>query len=59
MDKSAYDLHIITHYINSSIICYSVKCKYGCGAYGTRLTCPPYSPTPDETRRMLSEKLEV
>lgn len=31
------------------------KCQYGCGGYGRRLTCPPYSPTPQETRRMLDE----
>ena len=29
------------------------KCQYGCGGYGKRLTCPPYSPTPDETRKIL------
>ena len=32
-----------------------LKCQYGCGGYGRRLTCPPYSPTPQETRRMLDE----
>lgn len=31
------------------------KCKYGCPNYGQRLSCPPFSPTPDETRRFLSE----
>ena len=31
------------------------KCQYGCGGYGRRLTCPPYSPTPQEARRMLDE----
>jgi predicted metal-binding protein len=31
------------------------KCQYGCGGYGKRLTCPPYSPTPQQTRRMLDE----
>ena len=30
-----------------------LKCQYGCGAYGTCLTCPPYSPTPEYTRKML------
>ncbi len=29
------------------------KCQYGCGCYGTRLTCPPHSPTPESTRRAL------
>ena len=32
-----------------------LKCQYGCGGYGQSLTCPPYSPTPDYTRRMLEE----
>jgi predicted metal-binding protein len=30
-----------------------LKCKFGCGGYGQCLTCPPYAPTPDETRRAL------
>jgi len=32
-----------------------LKCQYGCGGYGLRLTCPPYSPTPSQTRAMLDE----
>lgn len=31
------------------------KCKYGCPSYGKWLTCPPYSPTPTETRALLRE----
>ncbi|MEM2051084.1 MAG: DUF2284 domain-containing protein [Thermoproteota archaeon] len=31
-----------------------LKCQYGCGGYGKRLTCPPYSPSPEQTRRILS-----
>jgi predicted metal-binding protein len=30
-----------------------LKCQYGCGRYGTCLTCPPFSPTPEYTRKML------
>jgi predicted metal-binding protein len=30
-----------------------LKCQFGCDGYGRCLTCPPHSPTPDETRRML------
>ncbi len=30
-----------------------LKCQYGCGGYGKRLTCPPYSPTSEETRKVL------
>lgn len=32
-----------------------LKCQYGCKNYGTRYTCPPYSPSPDETRKVLDE----
>jgi predicted metal-binding protein len=32
-----------------------LKCQYGCNGYGKRLTCPPYSPTPEETRQVLKE----
>ncbi len=32
-----------------------LKCQYGCAGYGKRLTCPPYSPTPDYTKKMLGE----
>ncbi len=32
-----------------------LKCQYGCGGYGKRLTCPPYSPRPEEFRKVLRE----
>jgi len=31
------------------------KCRFGCPNYGKSLLCPPNSPTPDETRRLLKE----
>ncbi len=31
------------------------KCRFGCNSYNTSLMCPPYSPTPDETRALLQE----
>jgi predicted metal-binding protein len=30
-----------------------LKCQYGYGHYGKSLTCPPYSPTPEQTRNVL------
>jgi predicted metal-binding protein len=30
-----------------------IKCQFGCGGYGQCLTCPPYAPTPEQTRRLL------
>ena len=32
-----------------------LKCQYGCKNYGRRLTCPPYTPTPEEMRKVLDE----
>ena len=31
------------------------KCRYGCPNYGRVLSCPPFSPTPGETKRLLAE----
>ena len=31
------------------------KCRFGCKTYGKNLSCPPFSPTPDETRALLKE----
>jgi predicted metal-binding protein len=30
-----------------------LKCQFGCGIYGQTLTCPPRSPSPGTTKRML------
>ncbi|MEJ5292856.1 MAG: DUF2284 domain-containing protein [Candidatus Methanosuratincola sp.] len=32
-----------------------LKCQYGCDEYGRTLACPPFTPTPDEFRRILAE----
>ena len=29
------------------------KCQYGCHSFARCFTCPPYAPTPDETRKIL------
>ena len=31
------------------------KCQYGCNGFARRFTCPPYAPTPDETRKILKK----
>lgn len=31
-----------------------LKCQYGCEMFGRKLTCPPNSPGPDETRQLLA-----
>src|SRR5208283_4791313 len=30
-----------------------LKCQFGCPGYGRGLCCPPYTPTPDQTRNIL------
>lgn len=32
-----------------------LKCRFGCPGYGRRYTCPPYSPAPSQTRKILDE----
>jgi predicted metal-binding protein len=32
-----------------------LKCQFGCGGYNQHLTCPPFSPTPTTTRKILGE----
>ncbi|MFC1699837.1 DUF2284 domain-containing protein [Candidatus Omnitrophota bacterium] len=31
-----------------------MKCQFGCDGYGGCLTCPPNSPTPEETKKVLA-----
>lgn len=30
-----------------------MKCQFGCPGFGLRLCCPPHTPTPDQTRKVL------
>ncbi len=32
-----------------------LKCKTGCNMFGHKFVCPPYTPTPEEFRRILKE----
>ncbi len=32
-----------------------LRCQFGCSEYGQCLTCPPHSPAPETTRKMLDE----
>lgn len=31
-----------------------MKCRFGCKGYGKHLSCPPYTPSPEEMRKVLS-----
>jgi len=51
--------------INEAIVIYTskidvkdyvlLKCKFGCTRYGKSYNCPPNTPTPDQTRRILTD----
>ena len=32
-----------------------LKCKVGCSNYGKTLACPPYTPTPEEFRKIVKD----
>jgi predicted metal-binding protein len=53
-----YSIHEIVP-LKTSDICVAqwvrLKCKYGCRKYGTNWCCPPETPSPDETKALLSE----
>jgi predicted metal-binding protein len=55
LDLGAIDAKIIT--VNKIVIEDRVvlKCKLGCEKYGQTLACPPYAPSPDEFRKIVSE----
>jgi predicted metal-binding protein len=36
-----------------------LKCRTGCDSYGKKFVCPPYTPTPDEFRKILREYNKV
>ena len=36
-----------------------LKCQFGCGGYGQCLVCPPFTPTPEQTRAVLDSYQRV
>jgi len=36
-----------------------LKCRTGCDSYGKKFVCPPFTPTPDEFRKMLKEYKKI
>ena len=55
LDGGANDLRLIATDIIKAAAWVRLKCRYGCKAYGKHLSCPPYSPTPEETEKILSD----
>jgi predicted metal-binding protein len=55
LEKGAMNAEIITAdkvVVEDRIV---LKCTLGCTKYGKTLTCPPYAPTPQEFRKIMSE----
>jgi len=55
MDSGASDLRFIKPSQIITAHWVRLKCQFGCKNYGTRYTCPPHSPTPEDTRKVLDE----
>ncbi len=53
--SGANDLRLISAGIVKTAAWVRLKCRYGCKAYGKHLSCPPYSPTPEETGKVLDD----
>jgi predicted metal-binding protein len=56
--KMALDLRITDAIVIKTSEVYTapwvrMKCKFGCPGFGETLCCPPYTPTPDEMRKIL------
>ena len=55
LSSGANDMRLIATDTIKTAEWVQLKCRYGCKAYGKRLSCPPYSPTPEETEKILSD----
>ena len=53
VDLGAHDAKIISTDTIVTAPWVRMKCQYGCSGYSQCLTCPPYSPTPQETGKMV------
>jgi predicted metal-binding protein len=53
-ELGARDAKIISVNIIATAEWVRLKCQFGCGGYGKTLTCPPCSPTPEQTANALS-----
>ncbi|MEM3161477.1 MAG: DUF2284 domain-containing protein [Candidatus Bathyarchaeia archaeon] len=55
LEKGAVDARVITTdkiVVEDRVV---LKCKVGCPYYGKTLTCPPYTPTAEEFRKIVKE----
>ena len=55
LDSGASELQQIPAGIVKTAAWVRFKCRYGCKAYGKHISCPPYSPTHEETENVLRD----
>jgi len=55
LDSGASELQQIPTGIVKTAAWVRFKCRYGCKAYGKHISCPPYSPTHEETENVLRD----
>jgi predicted metal-binding protein len=53
LELGAFDAKVISTKSVVTAPWVRMRCQYGCPGYGRRLSCPPYSPTPEQTRGIL------
>ena len=54
VERGAGDARVIAARSVRTAAWVRMKCQFGCGGYGKRLTCPPLTPGPDETARVVA-----
>jgi predicted metal-binding protein len=55
LEKGAVEAKVIPASSIKTAAWTRLRCQYGCPNYGTNLCCPPYSPTAEETQRVIDE----
>jgi predicted metal-binding protein len=55
LEKGAAEAKIIPASSIKTAAWTRLRCQYGCSSYGTNLCCPPFSPTAEETQKVIDE----
>lgn len=55
LDKGVKNAKVVSPSLVKTAEWVRLKCQFGCAGYGKSLTCPPFSPEPSTTRRVLDE----
>ena len=55
LEKGASEVRVIQASSIKTAAWIRLRCQYGCPNYGTNLCCPPFSPTSEETQRVINE----